>query len=57
MAKASSQLGLDPDYNCVLRKLPGDLGVTRLIAQFAGVPVGERLKLIEGAAENLQISI
>ena len=44
---------LDPDYDWVLRKLPGDLDVTRLIAQFAGVPVGKRLGLIQGAAENL----
>ena len=52
-AKASHQLGLVPDSNCVLDKLSGDLGVTRLIAKFAGVQVGERLKLIKGAAENL----
>ena len=52
-AKASNQLGLVPDSNCVLDKLPGDQGVTGLIAQFAGVQVGERLRLIEGAAKSL----
>ena len=52
-AKASNQLGLVPYSNGVLDKLPDDLGVTRLIAELAGVQVGERLGLIEGAATSL----